>query len=144
MAKHLRIISDLSKQEYQNLLEIERSKHPSRFKRRAMAIRLSSEGFSRNEIQGILKVTKDTLTAWFHSWVEKGICFIYDQARSGRPLLITQEKQDLVIGLVEQHPRQLKQALTVIQQELGISMHETTLKRFLKKPTTVGNAFVKA
>ncbi len=116
-------------------------KHPvSCCRKRAHAMLLSANGFSIPQISQILETERRAISNWIDNWEAHGVLGLYDKPRSGRPPIFTQAEAALIPGIVDEEPRQLKQALVKIEKITGKSASCYTLKRILKKPTMCGNA----
>jgi transposase len=115
--------------------------HPlDRCRTRAHAILLSANGYKIPQISQILETERRAISHWIDRWEKHGVLGIYDKPRSGRPPIFTQSEAALIPGIVDEEPRQLKQALVKIEEITGKQASCYTLKRILKKPAMFGNA----
>jgi len=105
----------------------------NRTKLRAQAIRLSNSGYSISQISQICLTTQETVSKWIDGWEKYQFDSLIDKPRSGRTPLIHSEMHDEVIDIVKKNPRQLKSAITEIQEKFGKKVSVKTLKRIIKK-----------
>jgi len=130
--------------ELENLRDAEVSDLPEASRRRAKAVRLNHEGYTRLEIASILRITYQTVKRWLRAYYKQGILFLHLEHGGGRKHLLLPEHTPKVLAFIKDSPRQIKQVLSRIETELGLSLSKTTLKRFLKKHHLLGNAFAEA
>lgn len=105
----------------------------NRTKLRAQAIRLSSSGYSINQISQICLTTQETISKWIAGWEKYQFDSLIDKLRPGRTRLIPGEKHDEIIDIVKKTPKQLKTAITEIEEKFGKKISVKTLKRIIKK-----------
>lgn len=114
--------------------------HPiARCRKRAHAILLSANGYKIPQISQILETERRAVSHWIDLWEALGVMGLYDKPRSGRPPIFTPSEAALLPDIVDEEPRQLKQALVKIEKITGKSASCYTLKRILKKPSMCGN-----
>jgi transposase len=114
--------------------------HPiSRYRQRAHGILLSTRDYSIPQIAQILEVERKAVSSWIDQWENQGLFGLYDKSRSGRPPIFTEEEVALLPSLVDEEPRQLKQALIKIEKITGKQASCYTLKRVLKNSIMFGN-----
>jgi transposase len=114
--------------------------HPiARCRKRAHAILLSANGYKIPQISQILEVERRAVSQWIDKWEALGVMGLYDKPRSGRPPIFTPSEATLLLDIVDEEPRQLKQAQVKIEKITGKSASGYTLKRLLKKPNMCGN-----
>ncbi len=104
-----------------------------RTKLRAQAIRLSNSGYSINQISEICMTTAQTVSKWIGEWEKHQFDSLTDQPRPGRTPLIPKERHGDVIDIVKKKPKQLKSAITEIEEVFGEKISVKTLKRIIKK-----------
>lgn len=115
--------------------------HPiSCCRKRAHAILLSAKGFKIPQISQMLEIERRAISRWIDHWEAYGVLGLYDKPRSGRPPIFTPSEAALIPGIVDEEPRQLKQAQVKIEQMTGKQASCYTIKRILKKPSMCGNA----
>jgi transposase len=104
-----------------------------RVRQRAHAILLSSKGYTITQLQEIFEVDRDTISVWIDRFEAQGIAGLEDKPRPGRPSIYTDEELNQLKDLVDNEPRQLKQAQAILQQNTEKTSCRETLKRALKK-----------
>ncbi len=104
-----------------------------RTKLRAQAIRLSNSRYSINQISEICMTTPKTVSKWIGEWEKHQFDSLIDQPRPGRTPLIPEERHGEVIDIVKKKPKQLKSAITEIEEVFGEIISVKTLKRIIKK-----------
>jgi transposase len=104
-----------------------------RVRQRAHAILLSSKGYTITQLQEIFDVDRDTISVWIDRFEAQGIAGLEDKPRPGRPSIYTDEELNQLKDLVDNEPRQLKQAQAILQQNTEKTSCSETLKRALKK-----------
>ena len=128
--KFVQSISDTVKAELTDIYE----KHPNfRTRQRAHAILLSSKGYTIMQLQEIFEVDRDTISIWFDRFKEQGVAGLEERPHTGRPPIYTDEEINKLKELVDNEPRQLKQAQAILQQTTQKTSCTETLKRALKK-----------
>jgi transposase len=115
--------------------------HPTfRCRQRAQAILLSARGYSLEELVLILEVRRDAISDWINRWNREGLLGLYDRSRTGRPPIYTQEEVNLLKTLVDEAPRSLKTAQTQLASMTQKVASTSTLKRLLKKNSTIAGS----
>ena len=108
--------------------------HPSRRVRmRALTIILSHEGYSVQQVARILETRRQTISCWIDAWEEQGLRGLYDEPRSGHPLLLDEADEQLIRDCISEEPRSSKRILALLEEERGKRVSESTLKRAIKK-----------
>ena len=108
--------------------------HPDfAFRKRAHAILLSAKGITINQLQDIFEVDRDTISAWIKRFETSGVEGLKSLPIPGRPPIYTEDEVRQLKDLIDQEPRQIKQAQAALQQATGKSSCTVTLKRELKK-----------
>lgn len=128
-----RYVSPLSESLQEALLAIYRSHPDFSCRQRAQAILLSHKGYNLQQLQAILDVDRDTLSQWLNRFEQSGLEGLRDQPRSGRPPIYSQADIQLLKSLIDDEPRQIKQAQAVLESATGKSSCTETLRRALKK-----------
>jgi transposase len=124
----------------QTLKEMWRNHPTSRCRQRAHGILLSVSGYTIVQIAQLLEVERRAVSAWIDHWESLGLIGLYDQPRSGRPTMFTEEEQALLLTLIAEEPRQLKSAQVKMADITGKPASCYTLKRVLKNSSMSGNA----
>ena len=137
----LRFVNKLSEEAKRQLWEIYHGHPCFAFRRHAHAILLSDRGFTIGQLQDIFAVDRDTVSAWLDLFEQSGAEGLKPLPRPGRPTIYTADEVRQLKELVDQEPRQIRQAQAALQQATGKSSCTETLKRALKKsPATPGIA----
>ena len=132
--KATKFVSSLSSLSLEWLSIVEFSTVESkRTKIRAQAIRLSDAGHSVNEITKICQATRRTVSGWINEWEKHGFDSLTDKPRSGRKPIISEDTHDEIIDIVKENPKQLKSAISKIEEKFGKKISVKTLKRIIKK-----------
>ena len=100
---------------------------------RAHSVLLSSEGWSVREIATILTVNRQSVARWLNAWEEKGLCGLIEKPRSGRPKRLEEAESEFVLALVNDEPRSLKKALSLLQEQSGKTISPKPLKRLCQE-----------
>lgn len=128
-----RYVRPLSESSQEALEDIYRSHPDFNYRQRAHAILLSHKGYNLKQLHDILSVDRDTLSQWLNRFEMFGVEGLKDLPRSGRPPIYTQDEIQQLKNLIDDEPRQIKQAKTALEIATGKSSCVQTLKRILKK-----------
>ena len=104
-----------------------------RVRQRAQAVYWSHQGYGLSAIAKALEAHYTSVSGWLDRWETQGLRGLYDEPRSGRPTIYTESEAQHLRELIEQEPRQVKQAQAQLIRETGKSASRDTLKRLLKK-----------
>ena len=129
----LRFVNKLSEDAKRQLEALYHDHTDFALRRRAHAILLSDRGFTIAQLQAIFAVDRDTVSAWFDLFEQSGIEGLKPLPRPGRPTIYTADEVRQLKALVDQEPRQIKQAQAALQQATGKASCTETIKRALKK-----------
>ncbi len=100
---------------------------------RAHAIILSNRGYSIQEIAEVYAVCRQTVSSWLSSWKEEGLVGLMDKPRSGRPRVLSEVQEQVVIEAIKKQPRNLKQLASELSEKFGITVTVSKLKRLYKQ-----------
>jgi transposase len=100
---------------------------------RAHGLLLSHQGFSMRRIAAVYQVSRYAVSEWMKRWQSAGLVGLYDPPRSGRPPILTRDEQQKVIQHLQEHPKDLKQVVHVLEQETHKRVSTKTIKRLIKK-----------
>jgi len=100
---------------------------------RAQAIRLSNARYGINEISKICQATRKTVSGWLTEWEKHDFDSLIEKPRSGRKPVISEAQHAEVIDIVKENPKQIKAAVSKIEEKLGKTVSVKTLKRIIKK-----------
>ena len=70
---------------------------------------------------------------WFDAWKKRRFAGLYDHAKSGRPLKLTEAEQEQAQQYIAQHPQNMKKVVHLLEQETSKRVSTKTIKRLLKK-----------
>lgn len=139
----MRYIKDLSEEQKQALEEGHKTGKSHRFRTRCQAILLSHQGYSVQELARLFKVSDLSIYKWMDRFKDGDVKALQTQPGKGRKALLKLDNQahvELVETQIQQQNQRVKLAKEQIQKQLGYSLSESTLKRFLKKVVTAGSA----
>ena len=88
----------------------------------------------------IFSVDRITIYNWFDAWEAHHCAGLYDKKGRGRPPKLTEEEQRQAQHYLEQHPRDLKKVVYLVEQETSKRVSTKTIKRLVKKTAMSGNA----
>ncbi len=126
-------VAPLSDTEIQTLTDMQRF-HPSRRARmRAHGLLLSHQGFSLRRIAAVYQVSRYAVAEWLERWQSAGLVGVYDHPRSGRPPSLTPDEQHKVDQYLQEHPKDLKQVVHLLEQATHQRVRTKTIKRLIKK-----------
>ena len=127
-------VSELDESTARELWSLEgESARSRRYRLKAQCIRLSSEGFSIDELTRVCCQSRLTISRWIDRWESEGWGFFEERARGGRPRKIPEERVESLLEWVEEEPRSKKRLRERLSREFSISVSETTVGRTLKK-----------
>ncbi|PWQ92036.1 helix-turn-helix domain-containing protein [Leucothrix pacifica] len=136
----MKFVNPLPQQDKNALTQVYENHSNHRVRQRAHAILLSARGYKIPDISALLESHRDRVSAWIDRWHEKGVDGLYDQPRSGRPMIYNTDELTYFKNAVDKHPQQLGLAKADLEQYSGKTSSENTLKRALKKALgTVGS-----
>lgn len=138
----MRYIKDLGEEQKQALEEGHKTGKSHRFRTRCQAILLSHQGYSVQELARLFKVSDLSIYKWMDRFKDGDVKALQTQPGKGRKPLLKLENQahvELVETQIEQQNQRVKLAKEQIEKQLGYSLSESTLKRFLKKVVTAGS-----
>jgi transposase len=113
------------------------------FRTRCQMVLLKSERRSSTEVAEVLGCCEIVVNNWLHRYEEEGIEGLQTRPGRGRkPILSTQNPRHLqtVKAEIAKHPQSVKTVIAKLDEELDLTMHPDTLKRFLKKLATASVA----
>ena len=123
----------MSKQDKAILSQTYQAHTNHRVRQRAHAMLLSDRGYKIPDISLLLESHRDRVSAWIDRWHESGMAGLYDQPRSGRPMIYTAEEIDYLKQSLDKQPQQLGLAQADLEHFTGKESSKGTLKRALKK-----------
>ena len=117
------------------------------FRRHCEAILLNASGKTIKELSVHFSVRVHTVGLWLQNWSSSGIKGLELVSGRGRKPKIAETNKvvlDRIENLLEEESRHLNHVLVTLEQEFAITMCKKTLKRFLRKKSTVGNVVAKS
>lgn len=138
----MRYIKNLTEVEQEALQTGHKQGKSHQFRTRCQAILLSAQGYKVQQLSCLLGVSELSVYKWMNRFEAGGVAALLNQPGRGRkPLLrlANQAHRQLVSEQIEEDPQRLKVAKAHIEEQLGASLSESTLKRFLKSLAIVGN-----
>lgn len=109
---------------------------------RAQIIRLLHRGYTHEEVADLLAISRGKVYWWHKRWRNEGLAGLSDRERQGRPTIGTEKLLAQLEVILETDPQELGYAFTVwnlprllahLKQEMGVQMHENTLRNLLQK-----------
>ena len=113
------------------------------YRNRCQAILLSAEGYSLQELEVLFQVKELSIYQWFNRFEAHGVAGLSNRSGQGRKPLLKLSNHVHVAAVashIDQQAQRLKVAKAAIEKQLDCAWSESTLKRFLKKMVTAGNA----
>lgn len=136
----MKYVTPLTEQDITTLNQTYQAHNNHRVRQRAHAILLSHRGYKIPDISLLLESHRDRVSTWIDRWHQMGITGLYDQPRSGRPMIYTTEEVDYFKQALDKQPQQLGLAQAELEHFTGKQSSQGTLKRALKKALgTAGN-----
>lgn len=130
----MRYIKKLTEKEIKELSELVKdSKYNYQEKIRANCILLSHKKYSIPKLSDIFDLTKISIYNWFNSWEKEGINGLYDKKGRGRKKIYSKEEELIILEIIENNPRDIKQVLIEINDKLNKTSSKDTIKRILNK-----------
>ena len=106
------------------------------FRNRCQMILLKSENRTSTEVAGILGGCEVVINNWLKRYQAEGITGLQTRAGRGRPPILSQQNPEhlqKVQAEIKEHPNSVKTVVARLEEDLNLTIHPETLKRFLKK-----------
>jgi transposase len=136
----VRFIQNLHPETRSLLHRIYKESQHHRVRQRAHCILLSYQGINTTVLMAIFSVDRITIYNWFDAWEVHKFAGLYDKKRCGRPPKLTDEEQDKVQYYLEQHPRDIRKVVYLLEQDTSKRVSTKTIKRLVKKTAMSGSA----
>jgi transposase len=136
----VRFIPNLSPETRILLHRIYKESQHHRVRQRAHCILLSYQGINTTALMAIFSVDRITIYNWFDAWESHHFAGLYDKKRCGRPPKLTDEEQHKVQHYLEQHPRDIRKVVHLLEQDTSKRVSTKTIKRLVKKTAISGSA----
>jgi len=101
---------------------------------------LSLQGINTTALRAIFSVDRITLYNWFDAWEAHHFAGLYDKKRCGRPPKLTADEQAKAQQYLEQHPRDIRKVVHLLEQDTSKRVSTKTIKRLVKKTAMSGSA----
>ena len=135
-----RFIQEVSSETRHFLHRLYKESQHHRVRQRAHCILLSLQGIKITTLMAIFSVDRITIYNWFDAWEAHHFAGLYDKKRCGRPPKLTTEEQGKAQHYLEQHPREVKKVVHLLEQETSKRVSTKTIKRLIKKTAMSGSA----
>jgi transposase len=135
----VRFLQNLSPETRSLLYRLYKESQHHRVRQRAHCILLSSQGINTTALMAIFSVDRITIYNWFDAWEAHHFAGLYDKKRCGRPPKLTDEEQNKAQYYVEQHPRDIRKVVYLLEQETSKRVSTKTIKRLVKKTAMSGS-----
>jgi transposase len=136
----VRFIQNLSPETRSLLHRLYKESQNHRVRQRAHCILLSYQGINTTALMAIFSVDRITIYNWFDAWESQHFAGLYDRKRCGRPPKLTAEEQHKAQHYVEQHPRDIRKVVYLLEQDTATRVSPKTIKRLVKKTAMSGSA----
>jgi len=136
---------DLTPTEQITLQQGAKYHHKPEFREKCRALLLNQAGVTIKQIATHLAVNHNTVGNWIRAWEEVGIVGLNRKAGQGRNPILSVTNASHIQQLdkaVDMHSQNVKAIQAELVKELHTSMSSDTVKRFLKKIITHGDASV--
>jgi transposase len=111
-----------------------------RVRQRAHCILLSFQDINTTALMAIFSVDRITIYNWFDAWEASHFAGLYDKKRCGRPPKLTVDEQEKAQQYLEQHPRDIRKVVYLVEQATSKRVSTKTIKRLVKKTVMSGSA----
>ena len=135
----MRFIQNLSPETCSLLHRIYKKSEHHRVRQRAHCILLSYQGINTTALMTIFSVDRITIYNWFDAWALHRFAGLYDKKRCGRPPKLTDAEQNKAQHYLEQHPRDIRKVVHLLEQETSKRVSTKTIKRLVKKTAMSGS-----
>lgn len=135
----MRFIQNVSPETRSLLHRIYKESQHHRVRQRAHCILLSSQGINTTTLLAIFSVDRITIYNWFDAWEAHHFAGLYDKKRCGRPPKLTEEERAKAQHYLEQHPRDMKKVVYLLEQDTSKRVSTKTIKRLVKKTAMSGS-----
>src|SRR5215475_6538334 len=136
----MRFIQNLSPETCSLLHKIYKKSEHHRVRQRAHCILLSYQGINTTALMTIFSVDRITIYNWFDAWELHHFAGLYDKKRCGHPPKLTDEEQNKAQHYLEQHPRDIRKVVYLLEQDTSKHVSTKTIKRLVKKTAMSGSA----
>ena len=135
----MRFIQNLSPETCSLLHKIYKKSEYHRVRQRAHCILLSYQGINTTALMTIFSVDRITIYNGFDAWEVQHFAGLYGKKRCGRPPKLTDEEQNKAQHYLEQHPRDIRKVVHLLEQETSKRVSTKTIKCLVKKTAMSGS-----
>ena len=136
----MKFVKALTEPEIETLQHLHRF-HPSRRARmRAHCILLSHQRYRLDDMAQMYQASRRRISSWIDRWHTRGLVGLYDQPRSGRPPIYSEQEQKKLDAYLQRHPQNVKRLIEDIAKDTNKRVSPKTMKRYLKKNAKFGSA----
>jgi len=133
----MKFIHPLHENEIETLQQMHRY-HPSRRVRmRAHCMLLSHAHYKLKDIAQVYQIDHRRVSVWMDRWHDCGLVGLYDQPRSGRPPIYSDQEQQKVDDYLQMYPQDIKSIIEEMSKETHKRVSAKTMKRYLKQKVMV-------
>jgi len=135
-------VRELNKGELEELRSHYNKTKDVRIRTRTQMILLAVEKeMTASQIGQIVRKNDQTVRRWIRRFNAEGVNGLYDAPRPGSPGIVTEAYSQLLVSIVRQRPRALRQAYSLwtlqrladyMAEETGIRVSDETVRRILK------------
>jgi transposase len=87
----------------------------------------------------IFSVDRIPIYHWFDAWESHHCAGLYDKKRCGRPPKLTDAEQNKAQHYLEQHPRDIRKVVHLLEQDTSKRVSTKTIQRLVKKTAMSGS-----
>lgn len=129
--RHIR----LAEEEKLQMDDLQKNSPSFVIRRRCLSLLLSDNGHSITQVSRMLNVHRHTVERLINKWstsnVDQKLSLLYSAKGQGAKVKL-EPVADILAGLIEQHNRNLKPILDILEKEHSIKVCKSTLQRFFK------------
>ena len=134
-----RFIQNLSPETLSLLQRMSKESQHHRVRQRAHGLLLSCQGINTTALMAIFSVDRITIYHWFAAWEAHHFAGLYDKKRCGRPPKLTDEERKKAQHYLEQHPRDIRKVVHLLEPDPAKHVSPKTIKRLVKKTALSGS-----
>ncbi|WP_234736960.1 helix-turn-helix domain-containing protein [Tellurirhabdus bombi] len=136
----MRNIQNLAAEEVEQLRKAIRETANAAFKKRCQCVLYSYHGLSVSELMEVFEVDRRSIYNWLNRWEKGRMMGLEDKPGRGLKPKLNPENAyhvEQVMKAMNYYPRQPQQAVNHINKYLSIPVSQDTLRRFVKKISTL-------
>ena len=129
----MKFVKPLTETELETLQAMHRF-HPSRRARmRAHCIVLSHQRYQLDDIAQVYQASRRRVSNWIDRWHDLGLVGLYDQPRSGRPPIYSEQEQQQIDLYLQLYPQRVKRIIEEMAKNTDKRVSPKTMRRYIKK-----------